>query len=81
MKTDNCSRRSTLSNDGWAETQAEAALQQKTKWVWGQVSAVPIASMRYITHQMTATNWRRIQDDVWQAGAGACDEVGSLVHM
>ena len=81
MKIDNCRRRSTLSNDGWEETQAEAATQRTTQGVLGPVSAVPTENLRYITRRMTATNWRRMPAAVWRAGAAACDEVGSLLDM
>ena len=81
MKIDNCCRKSTLSDYGWAETQVEAATQRTTQWVLGELDAVPTANVRYITRQVTATNWRRIPAAVGRGGAAACDESGLLVYM
>ena len=79
MKIDNCIRRSTLLDDGWAET--HAATQRTTQGVWGQVAAAPTANVRYITRRITAKNWRRMPASVRRDGAAAYDEVGSLVDM
>ena len=74
-RIDNSSRRSTISVNGWAET------QRTMQGVLGQVAAAPTANVMFFTRLMTANNCRRMPATIRMAGAAACDEVGLLVEM
>ena len=67
VRIDSSSRRSTLYDDGWAETWA--VTQLTTQGVLGQFAAAPTTNVRYITRRITATNWRIIPATVRMAGA------------
>ena len=78
MKPSNCSKKSTPSDDGGAETLAAAEMQQGDREL---VGTVPIVNGRYIMRQTLVTSWKIIPADGRRVGVAACDEVGSLVEM